>query len=286
MKKDTYYFSHDATANNDPKCVMLIEQLGLEGYGIFWVIIETLREQPDYKYPLTHLGALARRFNTSAEKMKTVVLNYGLFVIDEAQNFFSLSLNRRMDMRNAKSEQARKSIQQRWEKERTAKLLQLSTNNTDVLRLNNGSITGEVQLKEIKEKEIKENNTPIGFSCDKCFEDFWKIYPIKIGKKKVKDKYLPLIKKDYSLHETMVKAVMNQILEKETLRSKGEFCPHWKNPLTWINQGCWEDEPLIIQQTTPQQADKPVYKDDWRDNNTKEILERNERFKQQGIKGY
>ena len=34
-KKDAYYFSHDANAQDDPKCMLLIDQMGLEGYGIF-----------------------------------------------------------------------------------------------------------------------------------------------------------------------------------------------------------------------------------------------------------
>jgi hypothetical protein len=38
--------------------VILIEQLGLEGYGIFWMIIETLRDQPGYQYPLILIPAL------------------------------------------------------------------------------------------------------------------------------------------------------------------------------------------------------------------------------------
>jgi hypothetical protein len=69
MAKDAYYFSHDSNAKDDPKCVLLIEQLGLEGYGIFWMLIETLRDQPGYKYPIALISALARRYNTTAEKV-------------------------------------------------------------------------------------------------------------------------------------------------------------------------------------------------------------------------
>jgi hypothetical protein len=101
MKNDTYYFSHDSNAKDDPKCVMLIEQLGCEGYGIYWILIETLRSQPDYKYPLQLVGALARRYNTSSEKMLTVVKSYNLFNIEEDM-FFSLRLLRAMEAYNAK----------------------------------------------------------------------------------------------------------------------------------------------------------------------------------------
>ena len=114
--KDCYYFSHDSNAKDDPKCVMLIEQLGPEGYGIYWILIETLRDQPSYKYPIALIPAIARRYNTTAEKMKTVVGNYGLFTVDE-NDFFSLSLMKRMELYEYKREIARaagrKSAQKR-----------------------------------------------------------------------------------------------------------------------------------------------------------------------------
>lgn len=122
MSKDAYYFSHDSNAKDDPKCVLLIEQLGMEGYGIFWMLIEVLRDQPDYTYPVDNISALARRYNTSAEKVKTVVYNYGLFTIFEDRIFFSESFNRRMAMANKKRqkliEAGRLGAETRWQNER------------------------------------------------------------------------------------------------------------------------------------------------------------------------
>lgn len=80
-KKDAYYFSHDSNAKDDFKCMLLIEEIGLEGYGIFWILVETLREQESYKYPLKLLPSLARKYNTTLAKMRVVVLNYGLFML-------------------------------------------------------------------------------------------------------------------------------------------------------------------------------------------------------------
>ena len=117
MAKDAYYFSHDSNAKDDPKCVLLIEQLGLEGYGIYWILIEMLRDQPNYKYPLVLIPAISRRYNTTTEKMKTVVNNYGLFEIDD-DNFFSLSLLGRMEhleeLRTRKSIAGKKGNEVRW----------------------------------------------------------------------------------------------------------------------------------------------------------------------------
>lgn len=116
--KDAYYFPHDSNAKDDPKCVLLIEQLGLEGYGIYWMLVETLRDQPEYKYPVSLLPALARRYNTTAEKVKTVVSNYGLFSIENDMIFYSDSLIRRMEPLNERrlklSEAGKKGNEIRW----------------------------------------------------------------------------------------------------------------------------------------------------------------------------
>jgi len=100
MKKDAYYFSHDSNAKDDPDCLILIEELGLEGYGIFWVLVETLRDQRNYKAPLRMIPGLARRYNTTAEKMKAVILRYNLFIIEEEAFFYSKALINRMETLN------------------------------------------------------------------------------------------------------------------------------------------------------------------------------------------
>lgn len=98
MPKDAYWFQHDSNAKDDPKCSMLIEQLGLEGYGIYWVLVETLRDQPGYRYPLNMISVIARKYNTTTEKVRVVVGNYGLFVLTEDEFFLSESLCRRMEI--------------------------------------------------------------------------------------------------------------------------------------------------------------------------------------------
>jgi hypothetical protein len=116
--KDAYWFSHDSNAKDDPKVVMMIEQLGLESYGIFWVLIETLRDQPEFRYPLALIPAIARRYNTTSEKVKAVIMNYGLFDIEQDLFFFSHSLINRMLPHIEKKEQARLAAHIRWQKQK------------------------------------------------------------------------------------------------------------------------------------------------------------------------
>ena len=43
MAKETFWFKHDYDAADDDKTMLLIEQLGLEGYGIYWILYECFR---------------------------------------------------------------------------------------------------------------------------------------------------------------------------------------------------------------------------------------------------
>lgn len=159
MSKDAYYFSHDSNAKDDPRCMLLIDQLGLEGYGIFWVLIEILRDQPAYRYPLNLVPILARKHNTTAEKMKVVVLKYDLFQIDEDENFFSISLCRRME-KMSKTREQRKLAGRKSGESRRKKALE---KGTGVQRAFNGCSTGvqrplnKEKERKGKERKIKEN---------------------------------------------------------------------------------------------------------------------------------
>lgn len=173
MSTNAYYFSHDSNAKDDPKCMLLIDQLGLEGYGIFWVLIEVLREQPEYQYPLNLVPILARRYNTTAEKMMTVIKNYNLFEFNEENSFFSLSLNKRMNKVQIGIEQRRNAGLLSAEKRRTQLL------GTPVERPLNECSTKkgkEKKGKEIKINEIKDNKISYSEFVSMKEEEFEKLY--------------------------------------------------------------------------------------------------------------
>ena len=159
-KKETCYFSHDANAKDDFKIMLLIEELGLEGYGIFWVLIETLREQQNYKYPIKLLSVLARKYNTTLVKLEVVVKNYHLFQIEDDCFFYSSSLNRRMQKMEEAIEQrviagkisAAKRKQKQIEQLKQLEV-NLSSSDSNERPLNECS----ANTQQIKENKIKEN---------------------------------------------------------------------------------------------------------------------------------
>lgn len=89
MQKDAFYFPHFSNARIDRKIRRMRKELGLEGYGIYFMILETLREQAEYNYPVEDIDLLADEFGTSEQKVRTVITNYELFTVDERNKFFS-----------------------------------------------------------------------------------------------------------------------------------------------------------------------------------------------------
>ena len=50
--KETYYFSHDSNAITDTKILNMRADYEMEGYGLYWAIIEMMRNEDDYKLKL------------------------------------------------------------------------------------------------------------------------------------------------------------------------------------------------------------------------------------------
>ena len=101
MKK-TNYFSHDSNARNDSKIISLRMKLGVEGYGIYFMIIERLREETDYTCPKDY-ASLAFDFRTTQEKVKSVVEDFELFGFTQDGYIYSESLKQRMLIKDEKS---------------------------------------------------------------------------------------------------------------------------------------------------------------------------------------
>ena len=119
MKKDAYYFSHDSNARHDPNICEMRLNYGMEGYGLYWVMIEMMREQENYKLPLKRIGAIAMQTDCDKTLIKEFInrcINeFELFESDD-KFFWSKSLLRRMESKEEKSEKARKAAEKRWEK--------------------------------------------------------------------------------------------------------------------------------------------------------------------------
>ena len=104
MKDNTNYFSHDYNASNDYKILLLRSELGMEGYGIYWYIIERLADAGG-KLPKKIIPVLAMETHTSADKIEKILNGFELFKSDKNE-FFSERLLRHLDFRKHKKTMA------------------------------------------------------------------------------------------------------------------------------------------------------------------------------------
>ena len=147
MKNKSYYFSHDYNAANDTKVLFLRHQLGMEGYGIYWFIIERLADAGG-KLPLELIPVLSMQMQSTDIKVKGVIMQFDLFKIDEGE-FYSERLNEHLGLRAKLSESGKNGAISRWK-------------NGEA----NGVAIGEPIAKKTKEKEIKEKKTFLYYTRD------------------------------------------------------------------------------------------------------------------------
>jgi hypothetical protein len=151
MKKEAYYFSHDSSARNDEKILELRMDLGWEGYGVYWALIEMLRESNAFAMR-TQYKRIAFGLQVSEDLVKSIIEDYNLFIVNE-DIFYSESLNHRMELKNAKSKKARESALKRWNSK--DKQEEQSERNANAMRTHSEGNASKV--KESKVKESKEN---------------------------------------------------------------------------------------------------------------------------------
>jgi hypothetical protein len=145
MEKEAFYFPHFCNARHDRKIKRLRKELGVEGYGIYFMILEILREQQDMMYPMDDIDLLAEEFNVSEAKVRTTICNYELFDIDEANRFFSpkmlVYLEPYFRMKEQRKLAGKASAEKRMFNDRSTTVQQ--------------SKVKEKKVNEIKEKESK-----------------------------------------------------------------------------------------------------------------------------------
>ena len=210
MNNDAFYFPHFCNARRDIQIRRLMKELGVEGYGIYFMILEVLREQANYKYPLEDIDLLADEFNISEQKINVVIGKYKLFNVDEDDNFYSPKLIEYMQpylrMKEQTSLAGKASAEKRRQKllneKPTTVALPLSDRRTTVQQ----SKVKESKVKEIKEKkEIYEENVYLT-------KDQHEKLTNQLGEKTTKEKildlslYLKSTGKQYKCHYSTILA--------------------------------------------------------------------------------
>ena len=160
-KELSSYFPHDSNARNSEKLLELRMQHGAAGYGVYFMLIERLREAADYSCVVNY-NSIAFDLRVSAELIKSVLRDFRLFAFfqtDEGERFYSESLRQRMkpmdEMRVQRRNAAALSVAKR--KERAESQRSFNARSTLVAENENTRST-DVTQKSNKVKESKGDN--------------------------------------------------------------------------------------------------------------------------------
>jgi hypothetical protein len=195
MKKDAYYFSHDANARNDQKIISLRMKFGMRGYGIYFGIIEILRESCEYMIKADY-KTIAFDLREEESIIKQIIEDFDLFTINEDGNLQSNSLNKRMEVlektRVKRSLAGKKSAQAKRKQtfNKPSTNLQQTFNKTSALKESKvkeskvkNSIVATPTLQEVKDYCVERKNN-IDYQR---FFDFYVSKGWMVGKNKMKD---------------------------------------------------------------------------------------------------
>jgi len=160
--KDAYYFPHDSNARNDQRLLKVRFKHGASGYGAFFMLLEIMREQGDYRLSMTDLEMIDEmEIHIGIDSLIDIVENYDLFELD-GDYFYSNSFDRRMqkmnDLRDIRAKAGRKGGKSRP----TAKQ---NPSKTQALK--------EIILKESKSNNIKSSESDTLTEIETIVDDFY-----------------------------------------------------------------------------------------------------------------
>lgn len=147
VKKLKNYFSHDFNSRNDIKLKKVNMELGMNGIGLYWCIVECLYENNGY-LDLDQINLLAYELRVDKKLIEDLINNYDLFKKNK-KSFYSKSVLQRLEKINEISRKNKENANKRW-------------GNTNNMQSQSDSNATALQ-SEYKEKEnkIKQNKNKI-----------------------------------------------------------------------------------------------------------------------------
>jgi len=226
--KDAYYFPHDSNSRQDPKLAALIQRFGLEGYGLWWGLIEIMHEQGGklQKFPKFYEG-LSNILSLNEAERKQIEATLKQLISASINDFYLLKEDDNFIWSDRVLRNLKDREEKRLKKVEAGRLGGILSGQSRAKTKQNEAPLEANEPKESKGKESKRKKEYIVH-----FEGLWKDYPNKDGKKQALSHFKASVKTDQDL-EDIRKALVNYLCSD---RVKNGFI---KNGATWFNN--WRD---------------------------------------------
>lgn len=106
------YFPHDHHARADKKIVALTRKMGMQGYGLYWCLVEMLYEEGGW-LNLKDIEDIAYDVRVDTSVIESLVRDFDLFFV-EGERFSSNAVLARLKVIEEKSSKAARSARARW----------------------------------------------------------------------------------------------------------------------------------------------------------------------------
>ena len=215
------YYLHDSNSFNDEKITELFISFGYEGLGLFYTILEKLAQQE--KPIKTNVLKAQLKVGKKLQKCWDFMESIELISSNNGETFNEQLLNF-SGKYEIKKEKNKKRISE-WRKNQ-----ELTKNVTCYENVCN---TDKVNKSKVKESKQITNTIY-------SFDEFWETYNKKTGRVNCERIYARLKDKDYAKIKETLPIYLASVKDKQYL----------KNPQTYLNGKCWEDEIFQEAKTT------------------------------------
>lgn len=201
MENKTFWFPHDSNARSDERITKLRIKHGNEGYGIYWCLVELLRDATAMRRQCDW-DALAYEIRCDASLVQSIVCAFGLFTRSKSgTEFWSESLLRRQSKMLETSEKNRANAQKRWVGKNATALPPHSDRIATAMHSTVQDSTVHNKQDSTREKEAdkppRPKFIPPNFHeiCDECkneieankFLDYYEANGWRVGRNPLKD---------------------------------------------------------------------------------------------------
>ncbi len=247
--KDSYYFRHDSNAQHDERILELRAEYGWEGYGLYWALVERMRDAPEYRLSMATLGGLSAGLGV-LKPLLTGLINlccqHGLFAMeDEAAYFYAPSLRRRMEgwdtKKAALAEAGRRGAAKRWEAKPNDSHPIATPSETNGHPIATPSDFIADKNREEKNRESKPSTSLRSVRGAKeepeHFPSFWQVYPRKESRATALKAFEKLSPEEQTAAAARARDWFGR--RPDWIGPNGEdYRPHAS---TWLNQKRWTD---------------------------------------------
>lgn len=152
MANQSYFFDHDYSSRNDDKILEMRSVYKAEGYGVFWMLIETMAEREDGRVNTSLIGGLSLGYGVAKDWLSEFIKYcVSIDLLTESEGYvYSKRMLSHKELMTSYADYGRQGAEKRWGGYRGA---------------NGGANAKRVEREE---KEIRENKVfGISFSEDK-----------------------------------------------------------------------------------------------------------------------